>query len=154
MFMHWVFSFGVSGELGVRDSGLGGGGGRTAPMIMQGQRRPWRIVSDVPDDIIISVSWVGYLWRVRTCVDEGRDNLHSVCGGRVGIDLADRVYRIGGVFEISAKIALVVVQGTWVSDALLKDGLTACCSIVKSSRLSLAYNRNGVSCCYRTCIRL
>lgn len=84
---------------------------RTAPIIMQGQRRPWRIVSDVPDDIIIRGTWVGYLGRARTCVDEGRDDLHSVCGGRVGVDLPNRVYRVGGVFEVSAKIALVVVQG-------------------------------------------
>lgn len=62
--------------------------------------------------LLLAVLGVGYLWRVRTCVDEGRDDLHSVCGGRVGVDLADGVYRVGGVFKVSAKIALVVVQGT------------------------------------------
>ena len=74
-----------------------------------------------------------------TCVDEGRDNLHCVCGGRVGVDLADGVYRVGGVLKVSAEIALVVVQGTWGSDALLKDGLTACCSVVKCARRWLAW---------------
>ena len=47
---------------------------------------------------------------MHTCVDEGCDDLHRVCGGRVGVDLANGVFGVGGVFEVSVKIDLVVVR--------------------------------------------